>query len=98
MRVQPQVSQPTIDARTVRALANPKVIGPNSFQTARHMFLPLRPQVDGVIKRQGHTEAAIDLARLAGRFPAGVLCELVNDDGTMKRRDDCRARLPQNTI
>lgn len=49
-----------------------------------HVF-PLRAKDGGVLKRAGHTEAAIDLARLAGLFPAGVLCEIMNDDGTMAR-------------
>ncbi|GAG91823.1 unnamed protein product [marine sediment metagenome] len=49
-----------------------------------HVF-PLRANDGGVLKRAGHTEAAIDLARLTGLFPAGVLCEIMNDDGTMAR-------------
>ncbi|MGH2723172.1 MAG: bifunctional 3,4-dihydroxy-2-butanone-4-phosphate synthase/GTP cyclohydrolase II [Actinomycetota bacterium] len=52
-----------------------------------HIF-PLRYREGGVLKRAGHTEAAVDLARLAGMYPAGVLCELVNDDGTMARLPD----------
>src|SRR5439155_835888 len=47
--------------------------------------VPLRAKAGGVLRRPGHTEAAIDLATLAGLRPAGVLCELVNDDGTMMR-------------
>ena len=50
--------------------------------------VPLRAKAGGVLRRPGHTEAAIDLAVLAGLRPVGVLCELVNDDGTMKRRPD----------
>jgi 3,4-dihydroxy-2-butanone 4-phosphate synthase len=49
-----------------------------------HIF-PLRAREGGVLKRPGHTEAAVDLARLAGSQPAGVLCEIVNGDGTMMR-------------
>ncbi|MDR0535676.1 MAG: 3,4-dihydroxy-2-butanone-4-phosphate synthase, partial [Puniceicoccales bacterium] len=49
-----------------------------------HVF-PLRARAGGVLERAGHTEAAVDLARLAGLFPAGVLCELMNDDGTVQR-------------
>ena len=52
-----------------------------------HVF-PLRYREGGVLKRAGHTEAAVDLARLAGLYPAGVLCEIVNDDGTMARLPD----------
>ena len=52
-----------------------------------HIF-PLRYRDGGVLKRAGHTEAAVDLARLAGRYPAGVLSEIVNDDGTMQRLPD----------
>jgi len=53
--------------------------------------LPLRAVDGGVLRRPGHTEASVDLARLAGLSPAGALCELVNDDGSMMRADDCRA-------
>ena len=52
--------------------------------------MPLRARPGGVLRRPGHTEAAVDLARLAGLRPAGVLCELVNDDGTMMRLPDLR--------
>ncbi|KAJ1919481.1 hypothetical protein H4219_001952 [Mycoemilia scoparia] len=76
--------------RTVRTLADANITDPGALRRPGHV-LPLRPKEGGVLKRAGHTEAAVDLARLAGRFPAGVLCELVNDDGTMKRRDDCKA-------
>jgi 3,4-dihydroxy-2-butanone 4-phosphate synthase len=55
-------------------------------------MVPLRARDGGVITRRGHTETAIDLCKLTGLSPAGLLCELVNDDelGTMARRDDCR--------
>jgi 3,4-dihydroxy 2-butanone 4-phosphate synthase/GTP cyclohydrolase II len=53
--------------------------------------MPLRAVPGGVLRRAGHTEAAVDLARLAGLSPAGALCELVNDDGTMMRAGQCRA-------
>jgi 3,4-dihydroxy 2-butanone 4-phosphate synthase/GTP cyclohydrolase II len=49
---------------------------------------PLRARTGGVLERRGHTEAAVDLARLAGFAPAGVICEVVNDDGTMARVPD----------
>jgi len=56
-------------------------------------MVPLRARDDGVLTRRGHTESAVDLCKLTGLPPAGLLCELVNDDeqGTMARRDDCRA-------
>jgi 3,4-dihydroxy-2-butanone 4-phosphate synthase len=56
-------------------------------------MVPLRSREGGVLTRQGHTESGVDLCLLTGQPPAGVLCELVNDDaqGTMARRDDCRA-------
>ncbi|CAG8787772.1 16535_t:CDS:2, partial [Acaulospora morrowiae] len=45
----------------------------------------------GVLRRTGHTEASVDLCKLSGLQPVGVICELVKDDGSMARRDDCRA-------
>ena len=73
-------------ARTIQLLANSKT-QPDDLVRPGHVF-PLRYREGGVLRRAGHTEAAIDLARLAGLRPAGVLAEVVNDDGTM-------ARLPQ---
>ena len=73
-------------AATIRALATPGV-APEDFARPGHVF-PLRARPGGVLRRPGHTEAAVDLAALAGRFPAGVLCEIVNPDGTMCRGDD----------
>ena len=73
-------------ALTIRALAN-RSVGYQAFARPGHVF-PLRAREGGVLKRAGHTEAAVDLARLAGCEPAGVICEIQNDDGTM-------ARLPQ---
>ena len=70
-------------ARTLNALADPQAAA-SDFIRPGHIF-PLRYQSGGVLVRSGHTEAAIDLCRLAGLKPAGALCELVNDDGTMKR-------------
>ena len=69
---------------TIRALANPE-IGPSEFARPGHIF-PLRSRAGGVLRRRGHTEAASDLARLAGLGPYGVLCEIVNDDGSVSRR------------
>ena len=68
---------------TVRALANPNA-GAAEFVRPGHVF-PLIARDGGVLMRSGHTEAAIDLCRLAGLEPVGVLAELVNDDGTVKR-------------
>jgi 3,4-dihydroxy 2-butanone 4-phosphate synthase / GTP cyclohydrolase II len=71
-------------AATIRALADP---GSTAADFARpgHIF-PLRSRRGGVLVRAGHTEAAVDLCRLAGLRPVGVLCEVMNDDGTMARR------------
>lgn len=71
-------------AATVRALVDPRRSS-QDFTRPGHVF-PLRARPGGVLKRAGHTEAAVDLARLAGMAPAGVLAEIVNDDGTMARR------------
>lgn len=57
------------------------------FRRPGHVF-PLIAKKKGVLKRQGHTEAAVDLARIAGSFPAGVICEIMGDDGKMSRLDD----------
>jgi 3,4-dihydroxy 2-butanone 4-phosphate synthase/GTP cyclohydrolase II len=76
-------------ARTLRSLADPTV-GHAAFNRPGHIF-PLRARPGGVLKRAGHTEAAVDLARLAGRAPAGVLCEVVLDSGDMARVPDLRA-------
>ncbi len=73
-------------ARTLNALADPAST-PESFARPGHIF-PLMAKNKGVLRRPGHTEAVVDLARLAGLPPAGVLVEILNDDGTM-------ARLPQ---
>ncbi|KZV98732.1 3,4-dihydroxy-2-butanone 4-phosphate synthase [Exidia glandulosa HHB12029] len=78
-------------ALTARQLASPSA-KPDDFNRPGHM-VPLRARSGGVLERRGHTEAAIDLCRLTGLPPAGLLCEIVNDDamGSMARRDDCRA-------
>ncbi|MBY5897604.1 3,4-dihydroxy-2-butanone-4-phosphate synthase [Rhizobium ruizarguesonis] len=70
-------------AATVRALVDDRT-KPDEFARPGHIF-PLRANPRGVLGRPGHTEAAVDLARLAGRIPAGVICEVANDDGTMSR-------------
>ena len=73
-------------ARTVAVAIDPSC-GPRDIVTPGHVF-PLLAREGGVLERTGHTEAAVDLARLAGLQPAGVICEIMNDDGTMARRDD----------
>ncbi|GAA4157951.1 bifunctional 3,4-dihydroxy-2-butanone-4-phosphate synthase/GTP cyclohydrolase II [Actinomadura keratinilytica] len=70
-------------AHTIRLLADPAT-GPADLVQPGHVF-PLRYRPGGVLRRRGHTEAAVDLARLAGLPPVGVLAEVVNDDGTMAR-------------
>lgn len=75
-------------AATLRALADPSQTF-KDFARPGHIF-PLRARNGGVLKRAGHTEAAVDLARLAGCQPAGVICEIQNDDGTMMRLPDLR--------
>ena len=70
-------------AATFQALADPKSV-PETFGRPGHIF-PLRAKNRGVIRRAGHTEAAVDLARLAGLYPAGALIEIINEDGTMAR-------------
>ncbi|WP_297197165.1 bifunctional 3,4-dihydroxy-2-butanone-4-phosphate synthase/GTP cyclohydrolase II [Thermanaeromonas sp.] len=71
-----------------RALTIKKIIDPNTkpsdLRRPGHVF-PIRAKEGGVLKRAGHTEAAVDLARLAGLYPAGVICEIMNDDGSMAR-------------
>src|SRR5580693_3645890 len=76
-------------AKTVQALIDPATT-PEDLGRPGHIF-PLRARTEGVLRRSGHTEATVDLARLAGFEPAGVLVEIMNDDGTM-------ARLPQLQI
>ena len=73
-------------AKTIRILANPKS-QPGQLVQPGHIF-PLRAKPGGVLQRSGHTEATVDLARLAGLDPSGVLCEIVKDDGTMARLPD----------
>jgi 3,4-dihydroxy 2-butanone 4-phosphate synthase/GTP cyclohydrolase II len=70
-------------AATARAVTDPNVL-PGDFQKPGHVF-PLRAKEGGVLRRAGHTEASVDLAEMAGCFPAGVICEVMNEDGTMAR-------------
>lgn len=70
-------------AATIAALIDPSA-KPQEFARPGHIF-PLRANSAGVLGRPGHTEAAIDLCRLAGKIPSGVICEIANDDGSMAR-------------
>jgi len=75
-------------ANTIRALVDPKC-GPSDFLRPGHTF-PLRAREGGVLVRAGQTEASVDLAKLAGLYPAGVICEIMDEDGSMMRRDNLR--------
>jgi 3,4-dihydroxy 2-butanone 4-phosphate synthase/GTP cyclohydrolase II len=75
-------------ALTIQLLADPDA-GPRDFVQPGHVF-PLRAKPGGVLRRAGHTEASVDLARLAGLYPAAVICEIMNDDGTMARVPELR--------
>ncbi len=70
-------------AETIKAVINPET-KPEDIVRPGHMF-PLRAKEGGVLARAGHTEAIVDLARLGGLYPAGVICEILNEDGTMAR-------------
>ncbi len=70
-------------AETVRTLINPAT-RPEELMRPGHIF-PLQAKEGGVLRRAGHTEAAVDLSRMAGLYPAGVICEIMNEDGTMAR-------------
>ena len=83
-------------AATLRALADPKVAHA-AFARPGHIF-PLRAREGGVLKRAGHTEASVDLARLAGCEPAGIICEIQNDDGTMSRLPDLKKFAKQHGL
>jgi 3,4-dihydroxy 2-butanone 4-phosphate synthase/GTP cyclohydrolase II len=72
--------------QTIRAAVDP-TSRPEDFARPGHVF-PLRARPGGVLERRGHTEAAVDLAGLAGLCPAGVICEIINNDGTMARLPD----------
>src|SRR5579859_4719806 len=73
-------------ARTIQVAIDPRS-GPGDLVRPGHMF-PLRARKGGVLVRAGQTEASVDLARLAGLIPAGVICEIMNEDGTMSRVPD----------
>lgn len=76
-------------AHTIRVLSD-TATEPFDLTRPGHV-MPLRAVPGGVLRRAGHTEAAVDLARMAGLAPSGALCEMVNDDGTMMRAPECRA-------
>lgn len=76
-------------AHTIRVAANPDAV-PSDIITPGHIF-PIRAQSGGVLKRAGHTEASVDVVRLAGLNPAAVICEIMNEDGTMARLPDLKA-------
>lgn len=73
-------------ARTIQVAIDPQS-GPGDIATPGHVF-PLEAREGGVLARAGHTEAAVDIARLAGLNPSGVICEIMNDDGSMARLPD----------
>lgn len=73
-------------AHTIKVASNPKS-GPNDIQMPGHIF-PIRANKEGVLARNGHTEAGVDLAQLCGLTAAAVLCEVMNDDGSMARVPD----------
>jgi 3,4-dihydroxy 2-butanone 4-phosphate synthase/GTP cyclohydrolase II len=73
-------------ARTIRVAIDPAAT-PADLRRPGHVF-PLRARPGGVLQRVGHTEASVDLARLAGCYPAGVICEVLSEDGTMMRRPE----------
>src|SRR5579872_4681217 len=75
-------------AQTIRTLIDPKT-KPEDLSRPGHIF-PLRYRDGGVLVRAGHTEAAVDLAKMAGLYPAGVICEIMNEDGTMARMPELK--------
>lgn len=83
-------------ARTIQVAANPAAV-PSDLARPGHMF-PLRAREGGVLVRGGQTEGIVDLARLAGRRPAGVVCEIMNDDGTMARMPELEAFAVENDL
>lgn len=83
-------------ARTIRAAAA-RAAEPSDIVQPGHVF-PLISEDGGVLRRAGHTEAACDLAQLAGLEPAGVICEVMKDDGTMARREDLEAFAEEHGI
>ena len=83
-------------AHTIQVLINPSTT-PDDLTRPGHIF-PLRAKQGGVLRRAGHTEAAVDFARLAGVVPTGVICEILKDDGTMARAHDLFAFASQHQL
>jgi 3,4-dihydroxy 2-butanone 4-phosphate synthase/GTP cyclohydrolase II len=83
-------------AATIRVAVDPAAV-PSDLRHGGHVF-PLRARDGGVLQRVGHTEAAVDLARLAGLLPAGVVCEILNEDGTTARRPQLEAFAQEHDI
>jgi 3,4-dihydroxy 2-butanone 4-phosphate synthase / GTP cyclohydrolase II len=83
-------------AETIRVAASPE-FGPDDIVSPGHIF-PLRAQPGGVLVRSGHTEGSVDLARLAGCASAGVICEIMRDDGSMARMDDLEALAREHNL
>jgi 3,4-dihydroxy 2-butanone 4-phosphate synthase/GTP cyclohydrolase II len=83
-------------AQTVRVAVS-KHAAPQDLVSPGHIF-PLRAVEGGVLQRTGHTEGSVDLARMAGRLPAGVICEIMNDDGTMARMADLEHFVAQHDL
>jgi 3,4-dihydroxy 2-butanone 4-phosphate synthase/GTP cyclohydrolase II len=83
-------------ATTIQTAVNPETT-PDDLVTPGHVF-PIRARRGGVLVRTGQTEGSVDLARLAGLRPAGVICEIMNDDGTMARRPDLEAFAEQHDL
>jgi 3,4-dihydroxy 2-butanone 4-phosphate synthase/GTP cyclohydrolase II len=83
-------------AKTIQLLVDPDT-RPSDLRRPGHVF-PLRARPGGVLRRVGQTEASVDLARLAGLSPAGVICEILNEDGTMARRPELEAFAREHSI
>lgn len=83
-------------AQTIRTVLDPAT-RPEDLVRPGHIF-PLRAKSGGVLRRPGHTEAAVDLARMAGLYPAGVICEIMNDDGSMARMPELKPFAEQHGL
>jgi 3,4-dihydroxy 2-butanone 4-phosphate synthase/GTP cyclohydrolase II len=83
-------------AKTIQVAIDPAT-APADLNRPGHVF-PLRARRGGVLQRVGHTEASVDLARLAGLYPAGVICEVISDDGTMMRRAQLETFAQQHNL
>ena len=81
---------------TIRTIVDPAT-SPGDVRHGGHVF-PLRARDGGVLQRVGHTEAAVDLARFAGVYPAGVICEILNEDGTTAKRPQLEAFAKQHKL